>query len=357
MNIPDIRNANLEQKRVLARVDFNVEFSSRGEPKEKYRIGAVKKTIDFILSKKGIKLALLSHLGRPGGKDKIYSFEPAVGAISKILGRRLVFAEDCAGDKVKEKLGKLEAGEILMLENVRFHKEEVENSGDFAEKLAENFDIYVNEAFSVTHRAQASIAKIVEFLPSFAGINFLEEIIALSNIRRGLEGPAVAIIGGIKIETKLPVINFFAENYDQILLGGRIGLEAENRKLNFPANVILPKDYLEQGFDIGPLAIKQFSEFIKNAKTIVWNGPLGQFEREEFFVGTKEIVKAIVKNKAAYKVAGGGETIQVLEKLDLIKNFDFVSTGGGAMLEFLAKGTLPALKALENQKLNLKSQK
>jgi len=340
MNLPDIKRADLENKRVLIRVDFNAEIIN-GRMGEKHRMVAAKQTVDFILSKPGVRVALLSHLGEG------VSFEKFCGQIGTILKREVIFTNDCIGGKVSEGLGGLKDGQVLMLENVRFYKKEMENDADFAKQLAVNFDIYINEAFGVSHRDHASLIKILDFLPHFAGINLQREVFELEKIRSDFRRPAVAIIGGAKIETKLPVINFFAKEYEYILVGGKIGGEAQERKMIFPENVIIPADYTGGGLDIGEKTIEKFRSFIDSAKTIIWNGPLGKFESPEFARGTEEILDAVVKNKTAYKVVGGGETVQFLEEKGAIEKFNFVSTGGGAMLEFLAKGTLPVLEALK----------
>ncbi len=352
MIISDIQKAKIEGKRVLMRVDFNVEFdesaSGGGKPAETYKIVAAKNTIEHILLNKA-KLALISHLGRPEGWDKKFSFSNFYPALSKILGRELIFTDDCVGEKVKNALDSLAGGKVLLLENVRFYKEDVDGNKEFAGKLAENFDIFVNESFGASHRSHASIVGITDFLPSFAGFNLLKEIGELSRIRENFKRPAVALIGGAKIETKVPVIKFFAEKYDRVLAGGKIGLEARKQNIAFPSNVIVPKDYAEENLDIGPQTIKEFVEVLIKAKTIIWNGPMGLFEKPSFEKGTMAVIEAIVRNEAAFKVVGGGETVQILEKNNLISKFDFVSTGGGAMLEFLAQGTLPGIEALKDK--------
>lgn len=350
MTMRSIRQADVEGKRILMRVDFNVEFDD-GFPKETYKINSVRDTIDFLLSKKGVKIALLSHVGRPEGeKMEGLSFKNFFGEIGKVLDKKLIFVDDCVGDKVKDGLDILRSGRILILENVRFHVEEFENNIDFAGELAKNFDIYVNEAFSVSHRPHASLVKITEILPSFCGLHVEQEVERLSKIRENPERPSVAIIGGAKIETKFPMIKFFADSYDSVLVGGRLGIEAKNKGIVFPDSVIVPKDYIDGSLDVGPETVSLFKEKIRKSKTIIWNGPLGKFEDTRYARGTSEVLDAIVANKLAYKVAGGGETIQVIEEKGVIKKFDFVSTGGGAMLVFLAKGTLVALEALQNQK-------
>ncbi len=352
MELKVIKKESCVQKRVLMRVDFNVEFDPSGKPKEKYKIQAAKESIELVSGSQGAKLALLSHLGRPEGKDEKFSFNNFYREIGSILGKELVFCDDCIGEKIAEVLKNLPEGKVLMLENVRFYKEDMEDSEDFARKLAANFDIFINEAFGASHREHASITGITKILPSFAGLNFEKEVRELSALRDNFGKPAIALIGGAKIETKVPVINFFAEKYENVLAGGKIGIEAQKQGISFPQNVLIPVDYQEGQKDIGPKTIQQFSEVLSQARTIIWNGPMGLFEEKPFDIGTDEVLKAIIKNEGAYKVAGGGETVQVLEEDDLIPKFNFVSTGGGAMLEFLAKGSLPGIDCLYDPEKN-----
>lgn len=340
-------------KRVLMRVDYNTGLISEkkdGTFTEEYKIKSAKDSVDYILSKRGAKLALLSHFGEPEEKQDDFSFKNLYRSFGKILGREIVFIDDCVGEKVKEGLDNLEESQILMLENVRFHKEEALNDKKFAGFLASGFDVYVNEAFGVSHRNHSSVALITEFLPSFAGFNFQKEVEELGKIRFNFKRPAIAIIGGAKIETKMPVIQFFSENYDNVLLGGKVGAEAVKNNFFPNSNVVLPEDEMGDGLDIGPKTAEKFAEYIKNGSTIVWNGPLGCFEKPPFDEGTLEVLKAVIKNKKAYKVAGGGETLQLLEQYNLNSKFNFVSTGGGAMLDFLAQGTLPGIEALISSK-------
>lgn len=345
MNLPDIRNVDLEGKRVLMRVDFNVEFES-GHPREIHKIKSVCDTLEYVLSKSGVKVALLSHFGRPKGRQEEFSFENFYEAIGKILKKDLVFIPDCLGDAAKKGLQDLKEGQVLMLENVRFYEEDEKGEVDFAGKLVENFDVYVNEAFGASHRDHASITKVTSLISSFAGLNLMKEIKELSSLRDNFKNPAVALIGGAKIETKIPLIEFFSKKYDQVLVGGKLGLEAEKQGLVFSKNVFIPVDYLGDGLDVGPLTVDKFNDYLKKARTIVWNGPLGKFEDPQFRSGTAGVLEEIISNKDAHKIAGGGETVQVLEENNLISNFDFISTGGGAMLEFLVKGDLIGLKAL-----------
>jgi phosphoglycerate kinase len=345
MNLSVLKDVDLKEKRVLMRVDFNVEFEN-GRPGQKYKILSSKKTIDFVLSHPDVKLALISHLGRPEGKEEELSFANFYKEIGKILEIDLEFVDDCLGEKVKKGLDRLNEKQVLMLENARFFKEDIKCDLSFAEKLSQPFDVFINEAFGVAHRDQCSVTKITQLLPFYAGFNFAQEVAVLSGLREGFKRPAVAIVGGAKVETKVPIIEYFAGIYDYVLAGGRIGLEAIDQDLKFPKNVIMPIDYEGDGLDIGHKTVREFSKIILKAKTIVWNGPLGKFEEPPFDKGSLGVLDAISRNKDAYRVLGGGETIQILEQQNLLKAFDFVSTGGGSMLEFLSKGTLPAIESL-----------
>ncbi len=343
----NIQNTNyLENKKVLLRVDFNVSFEN-GEVKDEFKINAVKETLNFLLEKK-LKVALLSHFGRPDGKiDPDFSLEKIKEIVGKNLNCEIVFVSDCVGEKVSEALRNLQENQILLLENVRFYPEEEENEENFARELAENFDFFVNDAFSVCHRNQASVVAVTKFLESSAGFNLQKEVSELSKIRENFSRPAVAIIGGAKIETKLPVIEFFDKIYDFILVGGMVANEALDSEKDFDEKVILPIDFVDDRLDIGPETRKNFGKIIQKAKTIVWNGPLGKFEEEKYSHGTSEIYEAIIGNKEAIKVTGGGETLEILQKNNSFSEFTFVSTGGGAMLEFIVKGTLPGIEALD----------
>lgn len=351
MDLPDLRHMDFTGKNVLMRVDFNVEFDYYGEPKGQFKIKAAKESIDFINNFSGVKVALLSHLGRPGGvRQGMLSFDNCYKKIGDILGVNMEFVDKSVGPKVESALKSLKNGNVLMLENIRFHRQDEENDLSFSKLLSNNFDIFVNEAFGAAHRNHASLTRIADFLPSFAGFTFRREVSELVKIRNSFAKPAVAIIGGAKIETKLPVIEFFASRYHAVLLGGKMGLEIEEKGLSLPDNVILPMDYLKNNFDIGNKTVEEFAPYIKEAKTIVWNGPLGYFEDPKYSQGTLKVLNLIKENIDAYKLAGGGETLQVLEETGSLDKFNFVSTGGGAMLELLAKGHLPAADALFNSK-------
>jgi len=349
MQLKKIQNADLKNKRVLLRAGFNVEIEN-GNVKEKFKIAAAKNTVEYILSQENTKLALVSHLGRPEGKfNQGFSLRQITDDIGKILKRKVKFAEDCVGEKVKQELENLNQGEILLLENVRFHKEEEDNEKEFAERLAENFDVYVSDAFGVCHRDQASVTGVAEILPSFAGIRLQEEIKNLKKVKDNPEHPAAAVIGGAKIKTKLPLIRSFEKSYDYVLAGGKVSIEAADKNMKFGEKVILAFDFAKDKKDIGEKTIAQFKKIISQAKTVVWNGPMGEFEKHPFDKGTKEIIKAIMES-GAFSVAGGGESVQALEENGWLEKISFVSTGGGAMLEYLSGGQMPGLEVLANAK-------
>jgi phosphoglycerate kinase len=345
MNIRRIQDAKLENKKVLMRVDFNVAIKD-GSVKEKFKIAAAKESVDFINSKLGTKLALISHLGRPEGKvDPEFSLSQLVNDAENILGVKIKFISDCIGEKVKEGLENLQENEILLLENVRFHKGDEKNEAEFSKQLSENFDSFINDAFSVCHRNQASVTGVTETIPSFAGFWLQKEIENLEKVKENPKHPAVAIIGGAKIETKLPLINSFEKKYDSILVGGKIANEAVEKNMKFSRKVLLPVDFAGDRLDIGEETISQFKEIIAEAKTIVWNGPMGKFEQPPFDNGTKQIMQAVIAS-GAYTVSGGGESIQFLEENKVFQKFSFVSTGGGAMLDYLSGNPMPGIEAL-----------
>src|SRR3989338_7930334 len=341
-----IQDVDAYNKCMLLRVDFNVA-AENGKAMEKFKIESCRETLKYLLDKNA-KVALISHLGRPNGRyDKEFSFKNIVGSISSILKIPVKFCDDIVGDKVREGLNKLKSGQVLLLENVRFHSGEESNDENFARQLAENFDIFVNDAFSVCHRNQASVTGVAKILPGLAGFRLQKEIENLDKVKNNPEQPAVAIIGGAKIETKLPLINKFKEEYKYILVGGKVANEALDQKIKFSSQVVLPEDFEESQLDIGPRTIKKFTEIISTAKTIVWNGPMGKFEVPPFDKGTRAILSAVVSS-GAFSLVGGGESVQVLEQENMIDKISFVSTGGGAMLEYLSGNPLPGIDVLRN---------
>jgi len=332
-------------KRVLVRCDFNVPLSEKGEILDDFRIKETIPTIEYLI-KKGAKVILMSHLGKPKGKvieslrlDKIQE------KLMEYLDLSIVKAPDCVGSEIENWTKEMAEGEILLLENLRFHKEEEENNENFAKELAKLGDIYINDAFACCHRAHASIVGITKFLPSGAGLLLEKEIKSLEKIIQNPAKPLVSIFGGDDPDFK--AIEEISKIADFILIGGLIEnlLKEQNIKLEFPEKIIKPIDDVE-GKDIGQKTIKNFKEKISLAKTIFWSGPLGKIEEKRFQKGTKEIAKAIIES-GAFSVIGGGETIEFINKLGLVEKFSHVSTGGSALLFYLAGEKLPGIEALK----------
>jgi len=347
-----IRNISLKNKKIFLRVGFDVPLGSDGkiDKKEDWRIKASLPTIKYLL-RENCRIILATHLGRPKGKriEKL-SVKIIKKNLSEILNQPVIGPVDCLNRQVKKNINEMQNRTILLLENLRFYKEEEENDLTFAKKLADLAEIYVNDAFSVCHREHSSIVGVPKFLPKAAGFLVEKEVEILSKAIEKPKRPAVAVIGGAKIETKIPVIDSLNKIYDQILIGGLIAVEAQRRKIKFAKNVFLSEDFLEENgkkLDIGKKTIDKFQKIISKAKTIIWNGPMGKFEQEKYSQGTRKMAKEIIKSNA-YKIVGGGETILALNRFGLIDKIDFVSSGGGAMLEFLTGKDLPGLKALED---------
>lgn len=395
MNIRTIAQIkNLKNKAVLARVDYNVALK-KGKIMETERIDRSLKTISYLLKKKA-KVILISHLGNPGGKVlNEFSLKPVAHYLDSKYRQPVIFIEDCVGTQVQAAVKKLKAGQILMLENLRFHEGEEKNTPKFAKSLADLADIYVNEAFSVCHRSHASVSAITKYLPAYAGFNLANEIENLNKLLKGFKRPAVAIIGGVKISTKIKVIESLLKRYDYVLLGGALAnnffvanklnigksiyekdyvklagqlLAKSKHKLILPLDIrvakkIKPNQEIQtvnitdmaslnlkdhQIIDIGPKTENYFESFIHKSNTIVWNGPMGVFEIYSFSHGTNFICQKVASHAKgrAFGVIGGGETITALEKLKIKSWPDFVSTAGGAMLEFLEGKVLPGIKPL-----------
>ncbi|MDD5396510.1 MAG: phosphoglycerate kinase [Candidatus Moranbacteria bacterium] len=346
MEIKKIRDGNFENKKILVRADFNVGIVD-GKIQEKFKLEACKKTIEFLSAQEGAKIALISHLGRPDGKvNAEFSLRQIKDELETILAKKIVFVDDCVGKNVAKALEEIKAGEILLLENVRFHEGEEKNDESFAKQLAENFNVFVNEAFSVCHRDQSSVTGVTNFIPGFGGFWLQKEMENLDKVMNQPSQPAVAIIGGAKIETKLPLIKVFENKYANILVGGKIANEANDQGMTFSAKVILPLDFADDRLDIGEKTIEKFKQIISEAKVIVWNGPMGKFEQTPYDRGTREILEAVISSNA-FTLIGGGESVQVLEEGGLMDKISFVSTGGGAMLEYLSGNIMPGIEALK----------
>jgi len=342
-----LKDFNFKNKRVLVRCDFNVPLGEKGEISDDFRIKKTIPTIEYLIEK-GAKVILMSHLGRPEGKVvESLRLTPVQNKLMEYLDLSITKANDCVGKEIEDWINQMQPGEILLLENLRFYKEEDENDENFAKALSKLGDIFINEAFSVCHRNHASIIGIPKYLPSGAGFLLEKEISVLTKMIENPERPLVAIIGGKKVETtKLKLIDDFSAN-GYVLLGGLVDkeLKEKNLKLKYPQKIVEPIDEIE-GKDIGPETIKLFKEKISLAKTIFWNGPLGKTNEEKFSKGTEEIAKAIIKS-GAFSVVGGGETVEFVNRIGLGEKFNHLSTGGGAMLDFIANGELVGVEALK----------
>jgi phosphoglycerate kinase len=385
-----IKSKNIFNKRVLMRVDFNVPVKN-GNILDDFRMQQVLPTIRFLREKKVKKIILISHLGQPDVKDRNkseFSLEPIANHLEKLIKGKIYFITTLIGKDLQDEIENLPDGSIILLENIRFYKGENKNDRSFAKELAKIADIFINEAFSVCHRKIASLCAITEFLPSYAGLLLEKELISLNKIIKKPLHPLVLILGGAKIKDKISVIEKFNDNADCMLLGGIMAntflkvndfcigksfydkealAQAEDLKIG-KTELILPGDFVvldknnkkkikelgkitkdDKIFDIGPIACNAFSKIISKAKTVFFNGPMGKFEDKRFIDGTNKVITAIVKNKKAFSIIGGGETVASLKTLNSrfqTTNSIFLSTGGGAMLKYLAGESLPGLTAL-----------
>ena len=379
-----LKDFQFKDKEVLLRADLNVPMNEKGEILDDFRIEKSLPTIKYLVEKQA-KVVLLSHLT----KGEEHSLKPLAKYLEKQLSQKVKFLGDCVGESVEKGIASMDSGEIVLLENPRFHPEEEENDPAFARQLSQLADIFINDAFGVSHREHASIVGLPQYLPSGTGLLLEKEIQVLSKVLNTPWHPLVAVIGGVKIEAKMAAIKNFLDRADDLLLGGEIanallrvkgiciskplpgsdviekieGLELTNPKLHLPVDVIASPDKTgelytrpvgpgavrrdERIFDIGPETINMFSEVIGKAKMIIWSGPLGLFENPLFERGTKQVGDKIARNHKAFKVAGGGDTVLALKKFNIRERFDFVSTGGSAMLRFLAGEKLPGIKALK----------
>ncbi len=391
LTIPDLP---LKGKRVLMRVDFNVPLNKDGSIADDTRIRATLPSIEYIL-KKGASLILLSHLGRPKGPEEKLTLAPCAKRLSELLHKPVLFAPDCVGPAVEKMTSSLQPGEVLLLENVRFHpgEEEPEKEPAFVEQLAKLGDLYVNDAFGTAHRAHASTALIAKHFPERAAAGFLmeKEIEALSPLIHHPKRPFYAIIGGAKISTKIGLIQNLLKSVDGLFLGGGMiftflkakGLAIgdslfepdllqtakdilkNSSKLHFPSDIVIADAFSKdaatktiplsqgiekgwQGLDIGPQTIQDWSPLFMKAATVFWNGPLGVFEMPHFAAGTLGIAKTLAYAKAKV-IVGGGDSIAAIEQTGLADRFFHLSTGGGAAIEYLEFGHLPGIDALSKK--------
>lgn len=391
MKLNTINEASLSGKRVLIRVDFNVPVKA-GVVTDSTRIKAALPTINYILDA-GASLVVMSHFGRPKGqKNPDFSMAPIAKEFEKLLGRSVKLAPDVIGSEVEKEVKALKAGEVLLLENVRFYKEEEGNDPEFAKTLASYGDIYCNDAFGTAHRAHASTEGVSHYLPSYAGFLIEKEVKFMAPLLENPEKPFVAVIGGSKVSSKITVLESLVRTCDTIVIGGGMAytflkvlghtigkslyeedyvetakafLEKAKAK---GVKVILPVDHVcaasfdenaksvdvdsldipddLMGMDIGPKTVSLIVSEIKDAKSVVWNGPMGVFEFASFAKGTEEVAKALADSDAT-SVVGGGDSVAAINKFGLASKISHVSTGGGASLEFLEGKVLPGIKALE----------
>lgn len=324
---------NLNDKVVLLRADFNVPVGDDGvvDENEDFRIKRTLPTIEY-LENIGAKIIIISHIDEESGTNTL------LPVYNYLLARfKLAFARNLEDAKTF-----IANTQIVLLENIRQYDGEKDNDLEFATELSKLGSIYVNEAFSVSHREHASIVLLPKLLPAYGGINMMEEVKNLSYVLGKPEQPYIALVGGAKLESKRPVVDKLMGVADEVLVGGRIGLDWIG---DLPDNVCLPKDYADKDLDIGPATIESYRELINLSKTVLWAGPMGQFEQAEYEKGTRAIAEAIISSRA-YSVVGGGDTAKALAKFGLLDKFTFVSTGGGATLNFIANGTLPGIEAL-----------
>ncbi len=392
MNKKTIRDMDLKGKRVLVRVDFNVPVQD-GKVTDDTRIRAAVPTIQYILAQEPRYVALMSHLGRPKGQPKPeFSLEPVAPVLSERLGVEVAFAEDCVGEIAEQKSGQLPEGGVILLENTRFHAGERKNDPEFAAKLAELGDVFVNDAFGTAHRAHASNVGVAEKLPTVAGFLIEKELDYLVDALEDPERPFVAILGGAKVSDKIGAIEALLGTCDKLLIGGGIantffaaqGVDMANSLVEEDAidiagellkkggdKLLLPVDRkiadafdagantqvipAEQdvpagweSLDIGPETVKFFKSQLEGAKTVTWNGPVGVFEMAPFAVGTNEIAKMLAELDAV-TIIGGGESAAAIEKAGLADKVSHISTGGGASLELLEGKELPGVVALEDK--------
>lgn len=383
MYFKSLNKINVKNKKVLVRVDLNVPIKD-GKIVDDFKLKMIAQTIEYLLKVKA-KIILASHFGRPIGIEMKYSMQIFKDSLSKILNKKIVLADDCIGSDVKKLINETPQSQIILLENLRFYPEEELNDPDFAKELADLADVYINEAFSACHREHASIVGIPKYIPGAAGFLLSKEINVLSKAMENPEEPFVIIMGGAKVKTKLNVISRMLKKSNSVLLGGvlasvvlsakgvkigksetfgaKIGVafDVNNSKLLLPLDAKVSIGMDSEQFaeikdikkvssdelilDIGPETIKKYVEIIREAKTIIWNGPMGYFENEAFVTGTKMIAK-IVASSDANTIIGGGDTIAALAQFKLLNKIKHISTGGGAMLAFIGGESMPGIDAL-----------
>lgn len=344
MKLPNIKDAKVSGKRVFLRADLNVPLSERLKIEDDTRLLETLPTIKYLLNRLA-NVVIASHLGRPKGKDSKLSLLPVCRWIEKETNLK------AKKDNLQGFEGWKFADNLFLLENLRFYPGEEKNDEQFAKKLASLADIYVNDAFGVSHRKNASIVAVAKFLPHFAGFLLQKEVEVLSSVLENPARPLVVIVGGAKIETKLPLIDKMHDFADYVLVGGKLAMETktlinlQHEKQDKIRSALLVSEMDSSGMDITKESTENFLQIIKLAKTIIWNGPVGRVEEPEFAEQSARLAKGIIES-GAYSVVGGGDTLAFLDKEKLLDKFSFYSTGGGAMLAFLSGEKLPGIEAL-----------
>ena len=394
MNKLSVKDVEVKDKRVLVRVDFNVPLGEDGSITDDTRIRAALGTIRY-LTEQGAKVILVSHFGRPKGQRNLkYSLKPVAERLQVLLGKEVALAEDCVGPEVKQAVAGLKAGEVLLLENVRFHAEEEKNDPAFARELAALADIFVNDAFGTAHRAHASTEGVAHYIPAVAGFLMQKEVETMSKALENPDRPFLAIIGGAKVSDKIGVIENLLQKVDVLIIGGGMAntflkaqgyelgkslletdkvdlakelldkAQARGVRLELPEDVVVAPGVedgaaahtvavaeippTEMALDIGEATAAKFASLIKDARTIVWNGPLGVFEKPAFAKGTEEVAQAVAASSGT-SIVGGGDSVAAVEKMGVADKITHISTGGGASLEFLEGKTLPGVAALRER--------
>lgn len=391
MNKAGLDEANIQGKRVLVRVDFNVPMDDKQNITDDTRIRAALPTIKYLVENKA-KVILASHLGRPKGQVNLkYSLAPVAGRLSELLGQEVQKAKDCIGSEVQAQVQELQDGQVILLENVRFYAEEEKNDPEFAKKLAGLAEIYVNDAFGTAHRAHASTEGVARYLPAYAGFLMKKEVDIMGKALEDPARPFIAIIGGAKVSDKIAVIENLLQKVDTLIIGGGMAntfLKAEGKEMgkslveadkldlarkmleksrdkgvNFllPTDLVVAKEFKadapartvsvndleadDLALDIGPESAEKFASAIGAAQTVIWNGPMGVFEMEAFAKGTERIARAMAECRGT-TIVGGGDSVAAVEKMGVAEQLTHISTGGGASLEFLEGKTLPGVAAL-----------
>ena len=394
MNKKTVKDIDLKGKKVFVRCDFNVPMDENQNITDNTRIKAALPTIKYLLEQ-NCKIILASHLGRPKGEVKPeFSLKPVAKELSKLLGKDIIMANDVIGEDATSKAENLKEGEIMLLENVRFHREETDNDPEFAKKLASMAEIFVNDAFGTAHRAHASTTGIADYIPGVAGFLIEKELKFLGNAINNPERPFVAILGGAKVSDKIGVIDSLLDKVDTLMIGGGMAYtffkaqgynvgnslcevektdlaleemkkaKAKGVKLLLPIDTKIGKEFKPdtesktvawteipdewEGFDIGEKTIEMFKKELQYAKTVIWNGPLGLFEFDQFAIGTNEIAKTLADLDAT-TIIGGGDSAAAVTKAGLADKMTHISTGGGASLEFLEGKKLPGIECLQDK--------